>query len=234
MISSPTTAWMDFAIGDDRAKEAVALGWRHSTPRAMSGHAPLFPSRAGAYPWARRLTPRSLATYEVEADEEVWAGGGKAVACPRQSSFFRRWQSCSLRRTNVEAQQLLGRPIPYHDANNGPPNLLLRSDGPWTYTDATEESGLNHNNTRYSFAASWSDFDSDGDQDLYVANDFGRNNLYENREGRFIDIAAALGVEDEGDTRALGRALEGAAPVAWTRAAETAEHRLAPPDARLS
>lgn len=105
MISSPTTAWMDFAIGDDRAKEAVALGWRHSTPRAMSGHAPLFPSRAGAYPWARRLTPRSLATYEVEADEEVWAGGGKAVACPRQSSFFQRWQSCSLRRTNVQMAQ---------------------------------------------------------------------------------------------------------------------------------
>ena len=87
-------------------------------------------------------------------------------------------------------------PTPYHDAQNGPPNVLLRSDGPWSYTDATEESGLNHNNTRYSFAASWSDFDSDGDPDLYVANDFGRNNLYENRSGQFVDVSADLGVED--------------------------------------
>ena len=32
-------------------------------------------------------------------------------------------------------------------------------------------------------AASWEDFDDDGDQDLYVANDFGCNNLYRNDEG---------------------------------------------------
>jgi len=31
---------------------------------------------------------------------------------------------------------------------------------------------------------------------LYVANDYGRNNLYENAEGRFRDVAAKLGVED--------------------------------------
>ena len=47
-------------------------------------------------------------------------------------------------------------------------------------------------------AAAWEDFDNDGDQDLYVANDFGRNNLYRNHEGRFEDIAEAAQVIDHG------------------------------------
>ncbi len=90
-------------------------------------------------------------------------------------------------------------PLPYHDANNGRPNTLLRNDiGPqgWKFVDVTIESGLDQNNRRFSFAASWEDFDDDGDPDLYVANDFGRNNLYRNDGGRFRDVAAQAGVED--------------------------------------
>jgi hypothetical protein len=92
-------------------------------------------------------------------------------------------------------------PLPYHDANNGRPNTLLRNDGlaadgKWNFVDATREVGLDENNRRFSFAASWEDFDDDGDLDLYVANDFGRNNLYRNDGGHFHDVAAAAGVED--------------------------------------
>jgi hypothetical protein len=87
-------------------------------------------------------------------------------------------------------------PVPYHDANNGLPNTLLRNDGGWNFLDVTAESGLDRNNRRFTFAASWEDFDNDGDQDLYVANDFGRNNLYRNDGGKFVDIAAEAGVED--------------------------------------
>ena len=56
--------------------------------------------------------------------------------------------------------------------------------------------GLEHNNTRFSFAATWEDYDNDGDQDLYVANDYGRNCLYRNDAGKFTDVAPQLGVED--------------------------------------
>lgn len=84
----------------------------------------------------------------------------------------------------------------YHDANNGGPNVMLRNDGDWNFTDATAATGLNSNNTRWSFAASWEDFDDDGDQDLYVANDFGRNNLYRNDNGKFTDVASEYHVED--------------------------------------
>ncbi len=87
-------------------------------------------------------------------------------------------------------------PIPYHDANNGGANVLLRNDGGFRFTDATVESGLDENNRRYSFAAAWADYDADGDVDLYVANDFGRNNLYRNDGGKFSDVAREAGVED--------------------------------------
>ena len=90
----------------------------------------------------------------------------------------------------------LGRPMPYHDANNGPPNYLLANNGNFKFEDVTESVGLDTNNRRFSYAASWEDFDNDGDQDLYVANDFGRNNLFRNTNGRFEDVASAAGVED--------------------------------------
>jgi hypothetical protein len=87
-------------------------------------------------------------------------------------------------------------PVPYHDANNGKPNLLFENRGDWLFVEATEERGLDQNNRRFSFAASFEDYDGDGDPDLYVANDFGRNNLYRNDGGRFTDVAPAAGVED--------------------------------------
>ena len=90
----------------------------------------------------------------------------------------------------------LGEPLPYHDAQNGGANMLLRNDGRWEFNEVTENVGLNHNNNRFSFAATWEDYDDDGDPDLYVANDYGRNNLYENTSGRFVDVAAELGIED--------------------------------------
>ena len=87
-------------------------------------------------------------------------------------------------------------PIPYYDANNGRPNVLLKNHGDWRFTDVTRESGLDVNNRRYSFAAAFEDYDNDGDVDLYVANDFGRNNLYRNDSGVFTDVAADASVED--------------------------------------
>ncbi|MCP3957270.1 MAG: VCBS repeat-containing protein [bacterium] len=87
-------------------------------------------------------------------------------------------------------------PFPYHDAENGGRNALLRNMGDFELEDVTDRVGLGQNNTRFSFAAAWEDADNDGDMDLYVANDFGRNNLYLNDRGRFTDVAPAAGAED--------------------------------------
>jgi tetratricopeptide (TPR) repeat protein len=96
-----------------------------------------------------------------------------------------------------------GTPTPYHDARNGPPNVLFRNDGHGRFVDVTAETGLDKNNDRFSFAAAWGDYDDDGWPDLLVANDFGRKNLYHNEPrpggGRgFHDVAAEAGVEDVG------------------------------------
>ena len=106
---------------------------------------------------------------------------------------------CVYSRSGSSMGKYLHQPSPYYDANNGPPNHLFRNNGDGTFSDVTHRSGLDVNNSRWSFAAAWSDYDHDGDPDLYVANDFGRNNLYRNNgDGTFTDIAAKAGVEDIG------------------------------------
>src|ERR1700732_1845995 len=68
-----------------------------------------------------------------------------------------------------------------------------------TFRDVTAETGLDKNNTRYSFCCGWSDYNRDGWPDLYVVNDFGRKNLYRNNgDGTFTDVAPQAGVEDVG------------------------------------
>ena len=96
----------------------------------------------------------------------------------------------------------------YYDETRGGRNNLLRNDisaaaesgvsgnRPWRFTDVTKQLGLEVNNNRYSFASAWEDFDNDGDQDLYVANDFGPNCLYRNDDGQFLEVATATGTED--------------------------------------
>ncbi len=90
-------------------------------------------------------------------------------------------------------------PAPYFDARNGPPNFLLHNEGNATFVDRTGTAGLNVDNDRYSFACAWGNYNDDGLPDLYVANDFGRNNLYRNNGGgKFTAVSAEAGVEDVG------------------------------------
>lgn len=90
-------------------------------------------------------------------------------------------------------------PSPYHDAENGPPNFLLRNSHDGTFVDVTASSGLSANNTRYSFCCAWNDYNKDGWPDLYVVNDFGCKSLYRNNgDGTFTDVAPQSGAEDIG------------------------------------
>ncbi len=102
----------------------------------------------------------------------------------------------STRDSDARQHAILGTPVPFHDANNGGANRLLRNLGKFEFADVTIQVGLDVNNRRFSLAGCFEDYDDDGDADIYVANDFGRNNLYRNDNGHFVDVAADLGVED--------------------------------------
>jgi Flp pilus assembly protein TadD/peroxiredoxin len=90
-------------------------------------------------------------------------------------------------------------PLPYFDARNGPPNCLLRNQGNATFVETTEGSGMNADNNRYSFSCAWGDSNSNGLQDLFVANDFGSSQLYRNNgNGTFTVASREANVEDVG------------------------------------
>lgn len=109
--------------------------------------------------------------------------------------------SCYVQRAGANRHSFVARPLPYHDATNGGRNELLRNEGSLRFRNVTKEVGLHPGNSKFSYSASWEDYDQDGDMDLYVANDFGGNNLYRNalRESgkpTFTDVATEAGVRD--------------------------------------
>jgi hypothetical protein len=83
-----------------------------------------------------------------------------------------------------------------HLNNYGPPNLLLLNTG-----GRFETSPLNEQVAiwRHTYQASWSDYDQDGDPDLYLTNDFAGNSLMRNDgDAGFVDVAEASGTTDIG------------------------------------
>ena len=88
------------------------------------------------------------------------------------------------------------------------PNSLLQNDGRGRFRDVTFEAGLGdvHYPTQ---AASWADYDLDGDLDLYVGNETGSglqapSQLFQNRgDGTFIDMAETAGVENRRYTKGV-------------------------------
>lgn len=92
---------------------------------------------------------------------------------------------------------------PAYSGKNGPGSRFFRNverGGRPFFVDETRAAGFTDRG--WAFAASACDEDGDGDDDLYVANDFGTNCLYENvsTPGRpaFRQIAKAAGVLDDG------------------------------------
>ncbi len=134
----------------------------------------------GGHPGAQYPFSLSAADYDNDGDLDIYAcvygAGDDALSGKR----------------GFEARS----PIPFNDANNGGRNVLLENTGQFRFGDVTDEVGLKAHNTRWSFAAAWEDYDRDGDPDLYVANDFGRNCFYRNDRGHFTEIAEESGVED--------------------------------------
>jgi len=77
-----------------------------------------------------------------------------------------------------------------------------RGDG--TFEDLTAASGVGDVPARYSMGVVALDFDDDGDQDIFVANDSGPNEMLENRGGTFRDAGLLTGVALSADGATQG------------------------------
>jgi len=74
------------------------------------------------------------------------------------------------------------------------PNVLYRNRGDGTFEDVTATAGVDCDG-RSTLGAGAADLDGDADPDLYVANDFFDDCLYENLgDGTFADVSAEAGV----------------------------------------
>jgi hypothetical protein len=76
----------------------------------------------------------------------------------------------------------------------GPGDRLYHNNGDGTFTDVTEQAGLEY--LHFGMGAYWGDYDNDGLLDLFVTG-VGGCRLYHNEgNGRFRDVTRASGVED--------------------------------------
>ena len=98
-------------------------------------------------------------------------------------------------RSTKTIPDLIALPDSHFDAMTGGRNMLLRNDEGWNFADVTSQVGFTpEENHRYSRSAVWTDYDLDGDQDLYVANEWASDQLFRNDDGWFSEISTALGM----------------------------------------
>ena len=83
-------------------------------------------------------------------------------------------------------------------------NRFFRGRGNGTFEDASDATGIGDVPARYSMGAVALDFDDDGDQDIFVANDSGPNDMLENRGGLFRDAGLFTGVALSADGATQG------------------------------
>jgi hypothetical protein len=79
-------------------------------------------------------------------------------------------------------------------ATNGGKNLLFKNLGNGRFADVTDSLGVG--STRWTLAATAADFNDDGWPDLYLANDYGPEELFLNHEGKRFELGRA-GLEDD-------------------------------------
>lgn len=79
-------------------------------------------------------------------------------------------------------------------------DLLYRNEGDGRFSEVSHSMGL-AGRSYYGMGVVWTDYDDDGDPDLYVANDGHPNSLFRNDGQRFVDVALVQSVAYSGDGR---------------------------------
>lgn len=93
----------------------------------------------------------------------------------------------------------------------GSPDSLYHNNGDGTYTDVSQEAGVDDPKNLLGLTAVWSDLDNDGKLELFVANDGAQNYLYRNNgKGKFQEVGfeAEVAMDENGNAVAnMGVAL---------------------------
>ena len=73
------------------------------------------------------------------------------------------------------------------------PNRLFHNNGDGTFTDVTEQAGID--TIWPTIGGAWGDYDNDGRMDLFLSNGLGRGQLFRNNgDGTFTDVSEKAGV----------------------------------------
>ena len=135
-------------------------------------------------------TAAAFADYDADGDVDLFVGN------------YLDFTLAKHKRCGDVARQLVSYCHP--DAYESVPNVLYRNDGRGVFSDVTRAAGL-WNLEGKTLGALWTDYDQDGDVDLFVANDSVRNFLYRNNgDGTFTEVtlAAGTGYSEEGRPQA--------------------------------
>ena len=93
----------------------------------------------------------------------------------------------------IDIYLLNGAALPGATVLDRPRNALYRNNGDWTFTDVTDRAGVGDEG--YGLGVVAADYDSDGDQDLFI-NNFGPNVFYENNgDGTFRVLPESAGLD---------------------------------------
>jgi enediyne biosynthesis protein E4 len=138
-----------------------------------------------------------FADVTAQAGLRVWMNSNSAVWLDFDRDGLLDLYITGYFRSDIDFWHLKSTRIMQHSwefASNGGKNLLFKNLGNGKFKDVTDSLGVG--STRWTLAATSADFNDDGWPDLYLANDYGPEELYLNHAGKRFELAPA-GLSDD-------------------------------------